>query len=102
MENSLKNNPTAGLMIHVDAKIIDGDKVQICVIDSGRGIRQEALPFIFNRFYRADDTGLVKGTGLGLSIVRNAVESHGGTVRVESEMGLRTAFIIEVPRGAAV
>ncbi len=67
------------------------------VTDNGIGISAEALPFIFNRFFRADATGKVKGTGLGLSIVRHAVEVHGGTIRAKSQPGERTSFRITLP-----
>ncbi|MBR7109768.1 MAG: sensor histidine kinase [Akkermansia sp.] len=52
------------------------------------------MPYIFNRFYRADKTGQVKGTGLGLSIVRHAVEAHNGKITVTSTPGERTQFCI--------
>ncbi len=97
MENALKNNPQEGLVLQVRARLIEDKKVQISIIDNGCGIIAEALPYIFKRFYRADQTGKIKGTGLGLSIVRNAVEAHGGIITAESDPGERTAFIITTP-----
>ncbi len=97
MENALKNNPNKGLVLQVKARILENKMVQISVIDNGCGIIAEALPYIFNRFYRADQTGKIKGTGLGLSIVRNAVEAHGGTITAESIPGERTSFIVTTP-----
>jgi two-component system phosphate regulon sensor histidine kinase PhoR len=69
------------------------------VSDDGPGIPPEHLPRIFERFYRVDkgrsrDLG---GTGLGLSIARHIVESHGGTIRVESRIGAGTRFVIRIP-----
>ncbi|MFI3244528.1 MAG: ATP-binding protein [Akkermansia sp.] len=102
MENSLKNNPKAGLGLElkVKARLLEDKQVQISIIDNGCGILAEAMPYIFKRFYRADQSGIVKGTGLGLSIVRNAVEAQGGTIRAESEPHGRTEFTITAPLDA--
>lgn len=97
LENSLKNNPTPGVQIKVSASRQSDGAAVICVEDNGVGIVEEALPFVFNRFYRADKSGLIKGTGLGLSIVRHAVEAHGGSISVASEPGVRTVFSIVLP-----
>lgn len=97
LENALKNNPDPGLQVQLRAKLNEDCSRSICVEDNGVGIQQDALPFIFNRFYRADMSGRIKGTGLGLAIVKHAVEAHGGRIRVESEPGKRTAFIITLP-----
>ena len=99
LENALKNNPAPGLRVQFSANRDADGTSRICVEDNGIGIAPEALPFIFNRFYRADKTGKIKGTGLGLAIVKHAVETHGGSIRAESEPGVRTAFIITQPRG---
>ncbi|WP_434303642.1 ATP-binding protein [Clostridium botulinum] len=74
------------------------DKIFIKVEDNGEGIPKEDLPHIFERFYRSDvsrnkTTG---GTGLGLTITKTLVEAHGGHIRVESELGVGTKFIIEI------
>lgn len=98
LENALKNNPRAGVCISLTLERTADGKTLVEVSDNGVGIDAESLPFIFNRFYRADRTGRVKGTGLGLAIVRHAVEAHGGSVRAESEPGVRTAFRICLPR----
>lgn len=97
LENALKNNPSPGLTVKLSASIGDDGSRSISVEDNGVGIAPEALPYIFNRFYRADSTGKIKGTGLGLAIVKNAVEAHGGSVSAESIPGQRTAFNIHLP-----
>ena len=99
MENALKNNPAPGLQVRLSAETAENGSRSICVEDNGVGIDTESLPFIFNRFYRADKSGKIKGTGLGLAIVKHAVEAHGGSIRAESEPGVRTAFIITLPPG---
>lgn len=97
LENALKNNPAPNLLIKMSAGI-DGDGSRfITVEDNGVGISAEDLPYIFNRFYRADKTGKIKGTGLGLAIVRHAVEAHGGSIRAESTPGSKTVFEIRLP-----
>jgi len=63
--------------------------------DTGCGISQENLSKIFDPFFSTKETG----TGLGASIVRNIIEAHGGSIRIESEEGTGTKVTIELPRG---
>lgn len=70
----------------------------ITIEDTGRGIPQDALEKIFERFFRVEPgTSYERGTGLGLSIVRHLVNLHGGRIHTESELGKGTRFIIELP-----
>ena len=94
LENALKNNPEQKLKVVLRARRSTEGSCSICVEDNGIGIVPDSLPFIFNRFYRADTTGKVKGTGLGLAIVKHAVEAHGGRITAESTPGVRTCFTI--------
>ncbi|HVK65303.1 MAG TPA: GAF domain-containing protein [Polyangium sp.] len=85
LSNALKFTPKGG---RIDVRLArTGDEAVLVVSDSGRGIRAELLPHIFERFRQGDGT-LTRasgGLGLGLSIVRHLVEAHGGTVRAESD-----------------
>lgn len=71
----------------------DGNGTIVRVEDSGCGIGEEDLPFIFERFYR----GFRHGMGVGLSIVKELVEGHGGTITVQSTVGKGTNFAVFIP-----
>lgn len=101
LENALKNNPAPGLEIELSAHTAADGSRRIQVTDNGVGIDSEFIPFIFNRFYRADKSGRIKGTGLGLAIVKHAVEAHGGSISAESTPGQRTCFTITLPHTPA-
>lgn len=78
-----------------------GDKFFfIEVADTGRGIPEEMIPHIFDRFYRADDSR-TSGLGLGLSIVKELVDVMGGTIDVRSAVGEGTRIRVELPDGAS-
>jgi two-component system phosphate regulon sensor histidine kinase PhoR len=99
VDNAIKYG-RAGGTVTVGGKQLDGGKLEIFVRDDGPGIPAEALPRVFERFYRVDkarsrDQG---GTGLGLSIVKHIVQAHGGEVRAESELGRGTAFFFTLPK----
>ena len=96
VENALKVNAAPGLVLEIAAQKSPEGEIFITVQDNGIGIEAEDLPYVFNRFYRADKTGQVKGTGLGLSIVRHAVEAHNGEITVTSTPGERTQFCIRL------
>ncbi|MBT7957949.1 MAG: hypothetical protein HN759_01330 [Akkermansiaceae bacterium] len=99
VENALKQNPTNGLEIKIEAKAVDGG-INISVSDNGVGIPSGDLPYIFKRFYRVEKDQVkseIKGTGLGLSIVKRAVEAHGGEITATSQPGQRTCFMIRLP-----
>jgi signal transduction histidine kinase len=75
-------------------------KYRLSLVDDGVGIGEEALPHVFDRFYREDGsrTSLVPGTGLGLAIVKRIVEDHGGTVEASSGPGPGTTIVLELPQ----
>lgn len=71
--------------------------VVVEIEDTGQGVAEDDLPFIFDRFYRADKSRSFTGTGLGLTIVKKIIEAHGGTVHVYSQLGEGSKFRIELP-----
>jgi signal transduction histidine kinase len=75
------------------------DKITVKVQDNGVGIPDEALPHIFEEFYRADNVRAeaMEGTGLGLSIVKQILNAHSGTIWLESEQGKGTTFSFTLP-----
>ena len=75
------------------------DILEIQVMDNGPGIEKDHLPYIFDRFYRADQARKSDGgsSGLGLAITRKLVEAQGGKIRVESEPDQGTTFILQFP-----
>jgi len=73
-----------------------GEKVQIQVVDTGKGIPPEYLPLIFDRFWQAKDTAYM-GTGLGLAIAKGLVEALGGKIWVESKAGEGSTFTFTLP-----
>ncbi|MGE5399143.1 MAG: sensor histidine kinase [Ignavibacteriales bacterium] len=80
----------------IKATEIEGKKVCISVINKGEGIPHEALPKIFDRFYRVESSRNRKtgGAGLGLSVVKSIVNWHNGDIKVISEPGKETEFLI--------
>ncbi|MEQ8962326.1 MAG: ATP-binding protein [Coleofasciculus sp. C2-GNP5-27] len=65
--------------------------------DQGIGIPREDIPRLFDPFHRARNVSNLPGTGLGLSIVKKAIEIHGGTINVHSEVGIGTTFTVTLP-----
>lgn len=74
----------------------DDDFIYASVTDNGTGIAPDDLPRIFDQFFTTKEVG--SGTGMGLSIVRHVLEKHGGSIKVDSELGTGTAFTILLPR----
>jgi signal transduction histidine kinase len=77
-----------------------GDLLEVCVADTGIGIPEKSRDRIFERFYRVDEarSRAVGSTGLGLAITKHLVQAMGGSIRVESELGVGSRFIFSVPR----
>lgn len=97
LSNAIKYNRANGSVI-VSAGAADAN-VCITVQDTGLGIPDEAIPHLFEKFYRVHEAeGSTSGTGLGLSICRQIVQGHGGRVEVKSKLGVGTAFTVLLPR----
>ncbi|MDP9003472.1 MAG: ATP-binding protein [Verrucomicrobiota bacterium] len=97
LDNAVKYSQPGGTVSLRAA--LAGDRVRISVADQGVGIREDDLPRIFERFYRADKgrSRELGGTGLGLSIVKHIVQLHGGSVEAESEPGKGTTISVLLP-----
>ncbi len=96
ISNALKYTPSGG-SITISAEIIE-DRVWFLVTDTGRGIPEQYLSAVFDRFFRVPGQEGLPGTGLGLSIVKEIVEAHGGVVRVKSREGKGSTFIFSLKR----
>jgi len=98
ISNAIKYTPTGG-NISVVLRLMD-KQVTLRVKDNGIGISSEDVPKIFNEFFRTKEAKVIDpdGSGLGLPFVKKIVESLGGTIRVASEKGQGTEFIITLPK----
>jgi signal transduction histidine kinase len=96
--NAVKYNKEGG---SIDIRVEDlPDVIRFSVKDSGIGIPEQEIPFIFEKFYRVEKSrqSLQGGTGLGLNIVKNLVELHGGRIWIVSEEGEGTEMLFELPK----
>lgn len=98
IDNAIRHTPKGG---YVTLTIFPNENgIRIKVKDSGSGIPAEDLPFVFERFYKADKarTRGRAGTGLGLAIAKNIIDAHHGTISVQSKLGNGTTFSFILPR----
>jgi two-component system heavy metal sensor histidine kinase CusS len=98
LDNALAHTPRGGA-VRVVVRV-ESANVELAVIDSGIGIAPEELPHVFDRFYRGGGRRTPKddGVGLGLAIARSILELHGGSITIESELGVGTAVRTRWPR----
>lgn len=97
VENAIKYNKDEGwVRVSLNA---DHKYFYVTVTDSGRGIPEESIDHIFERFYRVDKSHSteIEGTGLGLAITRSAIMMHHGAIRVKSQVGEGTTFSVRIP-----
>jgi two-component system sensor histidine kinase BaeS len=92
LSNALKATDKGGL-VRMRAGETETDGF-IEISDTGAGIRDEDIPFVFERFYRASDGGL----GLGLTIAKELADAHGGRIDVHSRFGTGSSFIVSMPK----
>jgi len=101
ISNALRHTPAGGC-VDVKADRV-GNQARIQVGDTGSGIASSDLPYVFDRFYRGDQSRsrVTGGAGLGLAIAKGIVEAHGGSIGVQSQPGRGTTFEIRLPREIA-
>ena len=96
VDNALRFTPEKGsIQIALAEHAAD---FEVAVNDDGCGIAPEHLPHVFDRFYRAESSRGSDGTGLGLALVKSIVDLHGGSVRIDSEVGHGTIVTIIFPK----
>jgi signal transduction histidine kinase len=106
VSNALRYTPPMGQITLQASRAAETYDVRVSVTDTGSGIPSEDLPWVFDRFYRADKSRARAsgGSGLGLAIVRQLVEAHGGMVKAESpvchengsDFGTRISFTLPI------
>jgi signal transduction histidine kinase len=97
LSNAIKyNRPNGSIILRCEHNL---DEILIIVQDTGIGIPEDALPHLFEKFYRVrENETKAAGTGLGLSICKQIVRGHGGRMDVKSKVGVGTAFTVRLPR----
>jgi two-component system, OmpR family, sensor histidine kinase BaeS len=97
VSNALRHTPPGGTVTL--AARDEGDQVVLRVADTGRGITADDLPYVFDRFWRAEKSRSRRtgGSGLGLAIVRQLLAAHGGTAEAASEPGAGAVFTLRLP-----
>lgn len=98
IDNAIRHTDENGQVeVHVTGQ---DTSIKVDIKDTGSGIPEEDLPFVFERFYKADKarTRGKSGTGLGLAIVKNIVGAHNGNISVHSKLGEGTTFTFVIPR----
>lgn len=100
IDNAIRHTSEKGF---VKVNVSSNDKeLKVSIEDNGTGIPEEDLPFVFERFYKADKSRTrnkkKKGTGLGLAIAKNIIDAHQGTINVKSKLNQGTTFTFKVPQ----
>ena len=98
ISNAIRHTPQGGTISLESEAVQKG--IRIKVKDTGEGIPPEDIPFIFDRFWRADKSRTREGkshSGLGLAIAKQLIQAHHGTIEVQSQVNEGTTFIIELP-----
>lgn len=95
LSNAIKYSPQGGTICF--DLICQQEEVIFRVQDEGIGIPAADQVNLFDSFHRASNVGTISGTGLGLAIVKKSVDSHGGKIAVNSEVGVGTTFIVTIP-----
>src|SRR5690625_3389961 len=100
IDNAIRHTKENGF-VHVHI-LNNKEEFNVSIQDNGSGVPEEDLPFIFERFYKADKArtrnGQKKGTGLGLAIAKNIVDAHDGVITVKSKQNQGTTFNFKIPQ----
>jgi two-component system sensor histidine kinase BaeS len=98
LSNAIKfGDPGSSASVRVER---DEQEAVLVVADTGRGIDADELPHVFERFWRSQATTGPTGTGIGLAIVQDLVMAHGGSISIESEVGVGTRITAKFPVSA--
>jgi len=104
VSNAIKfTSPSGKISVLVREQHVEGEGYAVIEVrDTGEGIPDNELPYIFDRFYQSDSSMISRhhGTGIGLSLAKELVELHGGTLSVESERGFGSTFTVQLPLGS--
>ena len=96
LDNAIKYSPPQSIIsINIQESQFH---ITVTITDHGKGIAEESLPFIFDKFYRSKSSSITPGTGLGLTIAHKVVMLHHGTIQVSSTVGKGTSFTITLPK----
>lgn len=102
LSNAIRYTPSGGTIeCVISEREADGSPyVSVSVTDTGIGVPEEELPFLFERFYRVEESRSrhTGGMGLGLAIAKEFVQAHGGFIEVKSKQGQGTTFVVNLPR----
>lgn len=96
IDNAIKHC-SQGDTVNIELNLTNEGDVQIAVVDSGAGIAEEELPYIFERYYKGKDTNKKSGTGLGLAIARKIMALHGSNISVKSQLNMGSTFTFSLP-----
>jgi two-component system sensor histidine kinase ResE len=99
LANAVKFTPPGG-SVALDAQTVaeaDSTHVQVAIADTGRGIPEEDVPFVFDPYWQGASRAARDGFGLGLAIAKRLVAAHGGTISVRSRVGTGTTFVVSLP-----
>ena len=99
LDNALRHTPSGGDVTVIVGR--DGQDATIAVRDTGEGIPADAVPFVFDRFYRGDPSRSGRSAGLGLAIARGLAAAHRGSIELESRVGVGSTFTLRLPLSSA-
>ena len=96
LDNAIKYSPPQStISINIEES---QSHITVTLADQGKGIAEDALPHIFDKFYRSKSSSVTPGTGLGLTIVHKVVTLHHGSIHVSTALGKGTTFVISLPK----